>query len=141
VFRDDRVNRFHKLRILTRLIVFAWFFIGGIAHFVVPHLFASTIPPAIPYALVLVYISGFFELAGAIALWPEPTRHAAGIGLMLLTICVTPANVYMWMHPELFPNISPTMLFWRLPLQVLLLAAIWFASKASPPRLWGYGRL
>lgn len=136
MFEDYRTTRFNTLRTVARLLVFAWFFIGGIAHVVVPELFTSTIAPAIPYALAAVYVSGFFELVGAIALWPRATRPAAGWGLILLTLCVTPANVYMWMHPELFPQVPPGVLFWRLPLQVVLLFAIWFGSRASIRRPW-----
>ena len=48
-------------------------------------------------------------------------RRFAGVGLFLLTIAVTPANVYMYEHADLFPAAPPALLFWRLPLQLLLL--------------------
>ena len=89
------INRPFSGQYLARLFVFAWFFIGGIMHFARPDLFLRIVPPTIPYALAAVYISGAFELLGAIGLWVKPIRSLAGYGLMLLTVAVTPANIYM----------------------------------------------
>lgn len=113
------------------VVVVLWFGIGGVAHFVAADLFASTIPPFLPWALQAVYITGALELLGAVGLMWPPSRRAAGWGLIALTVCVTPANVYMWLHPELFPRIPPAALLWRLPLQVVLLAVIAFGSQLS----------
>jgi uncharacterized membrane protein len=48
-----------------------------------------------------------------------------------LTICVTPANVFMWMNPQLFPSMSETLLGVRLVVQVALLACIWWSTRSS----------
>jgi uncharacterized membrane protein len=69
-----------------------------------------------------VLVSAVFELLGAAALWVRPTRRAAGIGLFLLTIAVTPCH--MLQRPELFPSIPLWALWLRLPIQVALLALI-----------------
>ena len=116
-------------------LVFAWFFVGGIGHFVAPAFFMKIVPPQLPYPLALVYISGFFELLGALGLLPAKTRRAAGIGLILLTIAVTPANVYMWLNPQLFPRIPEILLLLRLVLQLALLGLIAWATQGlrSPP--------
>jgi len=37
------------------------------------------------------------------------------MGLFLLTIAVTPANIYMWLRADLFPQVAPSLLFWPLP--------------------------
>ena len=111
--------------------VFLWFAIGGIAHFVVPDFFLKIIPPSLPLRLQAVYVSGFFELMGALALLHMAYRRAAGIGLICLTIAVTPANVYMWLYPELFPSVPEVLLWMRLVLQVLLLWLIGWATGPS----------
>jgi len=116
-------------KLAARIFVFLWFIIGGIAHFVIPTQFLRIMPPAIPYPLAVVYISGGFEVLGAIGLWISPLRKRAGIGLILLTICVTPANIYMWLHPELFPSIPVWALFLRLPVQALLIWIIWQSTR------------
>ncbi|KAF0811456.1 hypothetical protein IGB42_04074 [Andreprevotia sp. IGB-42] len=113
-----------RLRHIALGIVFAWFLVGGIAHFLLPHTFAQIVPPAVPWPLAAVYISGLLELIGAAALIPARSRRWAGWGLMLLTIAVTPANVYMWQHAERFPEVAPWLLLLRLPLQLVLLLAI-----------------
>lgn len=72
-------------------------------------------------------ISGIFEWLGAAGLIWLRTRRAAGIGLFLLTLAVTPANIYMLQRPELFP-IPWWLLVARLPLQLALLGVIAWAS-------------
>ena len=111
--------------------VFLWFAIGGIAHFVAPDFFLKIIPPSLPLRLQAVYVSGFFELMGALALLHITYRRAAGISLICLTIAVTPANVYMWLYPELFPSVPEVLLWMRLVLQVLLLWLIGWATGPS----------
>ena len=103
--------------------VFLWFLIGGIAHFAFTAAEMRIVPPAIPWPRAVVLITGGLELLGAAGLlWPS-ARHAAGIGLFLLTLAVTPGNVYMLCHPELFE--VPVWALWsRMPLQVALLALI-----------------
>lgn len=130
------------------MIVVLWFLIGGAAHFMAPAMFAATIPPALPFAMAAVYISGALELLGAAGLLWWRSRRSAGWGLIALTVCVTPANVYMWLHPELFPQIPPAALLWRLPLQVVLLVVIAYGSgvwmtrraRAAPGGMPGLGR-
>jgi len=109
--------------------VFLWFAIGGAAHFVVTDFFLKIIPPELPLRLEAVYISGVFELLGAAGLLHPKLRRAAGLGLFLLIIVVTPANIYMWRHPELFPAVPESLLALRLLLQVGLLALVWWSTK------------
>ena len=115
---------------VTLWLVFGWFALGGLAHFAFTETEMRIVPPQLPAPRALVWISGAFELLGAAGLLARRTRRAAGWGLMALTCAVTPANVYMWQHPERFSNIPYWALTLRLPLQVLLLVAINWASKA-----------
>jgi uncharacterized membrane protein len=112
-------------------IVFLWFAIGGVCHFVLTPAFMSIVPPWVPDPPAAVLISGGFELLGAAGLIWRRTRPAAGIGLALLTIAVTPANIFMWQHPGLFPSVAPWLLLARLPLQLVLLACIVWSSRTS----------
>jgi uncharacterized membrane protein len=112
--------------------IFLWFSIGGVAHFLVTDFFLKIIPPDLPLRLEAVYISGAFELLGAVGLLHPRLRRAAGLGLFLLIIVVTPANIYMWRHPELFPSVPSSLLALRLLLQVGLLALVWWVSKPEP---------
>jgi uncharacterized membrane protein len=116
-------------------VVFVWFFIGGITHFALTEFYLRIVPPYIPFPLAAVYISGVFELIGALGILSRNTRPLAGIGLMVLTVLVTPANIYMAQHPELFPNIPFWMLIARLPLQVLLLWLILWSTRPAGKRI------
>ena len=110
-------------------IVFAWFFLGGISHFTNVGFFMAIMPPYVPFPLAAVYVSGMFEVLLAIGILIPVTREWSGNLLMLLTLAVTPANVHMWLHPELFPDVSPTLLSVRLVVQVLLLMLIWWSTR------------
>src|ERR1700683_4626809 len=110
--------------------VFLWFFIGGIAHFVATDIEMRIVPTYIPWPRAAVLVSGVFELLGAIGLLIRPTRRVAGLGLFLLTLAITPANVYMLQRSGLF-----TVPYWalvlRLPMQVALLALIAWSTGAA----------
>jgi uncharacterized membrane protein len=120
-----------QLRYLGLAVVFLWFFVGGIAHFTNASMFVRIVPPYVPFATAVVYVSGVLELLGAIGILLPTWRQWAGNGLLLLTVCVTPANVYMWLNAHLFPEISPQLLFWRLPLQVLLLFCVAWSTRTG----------
>lgn len=119
------------LRWIGLAIVFFWFFGGGITHFTNEAFFVSIVPPYVPFPRAAVYISGVLEVLFALALVPPSTRQWAGYLLIALTLAVTPANVHMWLHPELFPDTSETMLAVRLVIQVLLLALIAWSTRPA----------
>ncbi len=104
------------------------FLTSGIAHFLLTRFFLQIMPPYLPFHRAAVYVSGFFELLGALGLLFPSTRRSAGVGLFVLTLLVTPANFYMWRRHDLFPAFSESQLFWRLPAQAVLLAVIYFSA-------------
>lgn len=126
--------------------IFIWFAAGGIGHFVATDFFLQIVPPGLPYRRAAVLVSGFFELAGAAGLLFYQSRQLAGIGLILLTIAVTPANIYMWTHADRFPHIPEPVLAARLIVQVLLIGLIWWSTRSdsatrkpdAPPRRGRY---
>ena len=111
------------------IIVFAWFLIGGITHFTNPDFFVAIMPPYLPWHLEIVYFSGALEIVFAIMLIPPATRELAGNLLIALTLAVTPANVHMWMNPQLYPDVEPFFLSLRLVIQVFLLFVIWWSTR------------
>jgi uncharacterized membrane protein len=124
-----------RSKLLGLTFVFLWFLIGGIAHFAVTDLEMRIMPPYIPWPHAAVLASGWFELLGAAGLLYQPTRRAAGVGLFALTISVTPANIYMLQRADLFA-VPYWVLVLRLPLQVALLALIWWSTiRSSSPSI------
>ena len=113
-----------RWKLAALVFVFLWFAIGGVAHFVAVEAEMRIVPPWIPWPRAAVLVSGAFELLGAAGVLWRPTRRAAGIGLFLLTLAVTPANVYMLQQAAQYPAVPQWALMLRLPLQVVLLALI-----------------
>jgi uncharacterized membrane protein len=70
----------------------------------------------IPWPRLVVLLTGVLELLGVAGVLYRPTRRAAGVGLFALTITVTPANLYMLQHANLF-HVPRWVLVARLPLQ------------------------
>ena len=112
------------LRLLNRYVLALVFVGAGLLHFLHPATYLAIMPPQLPQPLLLVYISGVFELLGGLGLLPARTRRLAGWGLLALLAAVFPANVYMALiHEQLH---IPGWLAWgRLPLQPLLMWWVW----------------
>lgn len=136
MYADRRPGPLRSRAVLSRarqagvVFVFLWFAIGGIAHFAATDLEMRIVPPYIPWPRIAVLVSGVFELLGAAGLLLPRWRPAAGIGLCLLTLAVTPANVYMLQHAQAFP-VPVWLLVLRLPVQAALFALIAWSTGAA----------
>jgi uncharacterized membrane protein len=108
-------------------VVFIWFFVGGILHFAATDIEASIVPPYIPWPVAAVLVSGIAELLGAAGILIPRLRKAAGIGLFLLTVAVTPVHIHMLQRPELF-HVPLWALWLRLPIQLALLWLIQWST-------------
>ncbi len=115
------------------LLLGAFFVFGGINHFRSPDVYVAIMPPYLPAHLALVYLSGVFELLGGIGVLVPATRSWAGWGLVALLVAVFPANLHMAVNPE--PFVAEGMPLWglylRLPLQFLLMAWAWWATRTD----------
>ena len=107
-----------KLSLFGLAVFFIYF---GIDHFVNVEFYLSIMPPAFPMHLEAVYISGLFEILGGVCVLIPSLRRIAGLGLIALLVFVYPANIYMAITPEAFPEISIELLYFRLPLQFLFI--------------------
>ena len=108
----------------------AFFIYFGVDHFINPDFYLSIMPPSFPLHEEAVYISGFFEIVGGIGVLIPRFRKIAGWGLVALLIAVYPANIYMAIYPEVFPDIPIEMLYFRLALQFLFF--YWAYSVTRP---------
>ena len=116
-----------------KLVLFglAAFFINvGVDHFVNPDFYLNIMPPSFPLHAEAVYISGFFEVVGGISLLIPRLRKIAGWGLVALLIAVYPANIYMAITPQAFPDIPVTLLYVRLAFQFVFF--YWAYSVTRP---------
>ena len=87
-------------------------------------------PPAFPLHLEAVYFSGFFEIMGGLGLLISRFRKISGWGLLALLIAVYPANIYMAISPEAFPDVPIYVLYLRLLVQFIFF--YWAFSLTRP---------
>jgi len=120
-----------KMKAVMRGLLAALMIFAGVMHFVDPAPFVKIVPSYLPSALLLVYVSGVFEIVGGVGLLIPSLRQMSGWGLIALYVAVFPANVYMAMN-----NISlgeapmPAWALWlRLPLQLVLILWAWWVSR------------
>ena len=122
-----------QLKTFSRYLLGMFFVFAGVNHFWNTPFYVAIMPPWLPWHLALVYASGVAEIVlGALLLFKR-WQAFAGWGLIALCLAVFPANIHMALHPELFPQFTPTGLWLRLPLQLVLMAwAYWYTR--SPAR-------
>src|SRR4051812_49208535 len=96
----------------------------GALHFVRPEAFVRIVPSALPAPLMLVYLSGAFEIAGGLGLLVARTRRLAAWGLIALYVAVFPANLNMALNDIPFGEgpTPPALLWLRLPFQLVFIA-------------------
>jgi len=106
-----------------------FFVAAGTNHFINPELYVAVIPPILPAPRALVFISGFAEIVGGMAVLLPSFRKLAGWGLVILLIAVFPANIYMAMEElKIGAQMVPPWVLWtRLPLQLVLIGWVWVA--------------
>jgi len=121
-----------QLKLILKFLLAIFFVLAGLNHFLNPAFYLKIVPPYLPWHLLLVYLSGFFEiLFGCLLLIPRLTALAAW-GLVALLIAVFPANIHMAVNHDLFSAYSVTALWLRLPLQFVLIAwAYWYTRPGS----------
>jgi uncharacterized membrane protein len=130
-----------SLRDRTRPVLSAFMVVMGTLHFTHGEAFASIVPPALPFPLFLVYLSGAIEIALGVMLSIEGTRRLAGLGLIALFVAVYPANIYMALHPDVtlvglpawLPKPSPLAAWLRLPVQLVFI--YWAFLYVKPPKI------
>lgn len=82
-----------RSRVVARLILIVAFLAAGALHLLVPGPFVGITPAWVPFAPVVIALTGVAELAGAVGLMIPRLRRAAGMGLALYAVCVFPANI------------------------------------------------
>ena len=108
------------MRVLARHILAALYLAAGTLHLAFPAPFLSITPDWVPWAPLVIRLTGLAEICGAIGLCIPRLRRAAGIGLALYAACVFPANIKhaiddpgWWYHgPRL--ALQPVIIWWAL---------------------------
>jgi uncharacterized membrane protein len=92
------------------------------------------IPGFIPFRPVLVYLTGIIEIAAAIGLLVPRLMVWSGWLLIVFFILILPANInaaikHIDYQKGTFEGNGPNYLWFRVPLQILLIVWIYFCIK------------
>ena len=126
--------------IRARIGISLFFAFTALGHFVRAEEMSAMLPPAVPYRLPIVYVTGILELLGATALWVPGSLRPTGKCLILMLVCFLPANIYSAVYRIDFGGhgAGPAYLLLRIPFQLFLMWWIywateqnWFEKKAS----------
>jgi uncharacterized membrane protein len=104
----------------------------AIGHFAFPKAMMMMIPAAIPFRLMLVYITGMIEIMAAIGLQITSLQNLTGILLIIFFILVLPANIYAaakHINYQTGKEDGPghNYLWFRIPLQILFIIWTWMS--------------
>ena len=123
------IKRLSSWREAGRIALVIMFLFTGFSHFSsLKHDFASMIPDPLPNDLWVIYLTGVFEIAGAVGLLIPRTRRLAGVCLMLLLVAMFPANVNAIVNEISLGGDAPTPLWLRAPMQLLYIGMVWWTS-------------
>lgn len=111
-----------------------FFLVAGVLHFVLDDMFAAIVPPALPFPVAIVWVTGVMELGFAVALFWRKWLPATGVLLSLYLLAVLPANIYMALAdiPLGETVMSPAALWIRVGLQFPLIALVLWCTSAPP---------
>ena len=101
------------------------------AHFTsMKHDLERMVPRIFPWPMWIVYLTGVFEFLGAAGLLVSKLRSVAGICLMVLLVAMFPANVRAARERLNLRGKPATALWLRVPMQVVFIGMIWWASRS-----------
>lgn len=126
------IPRLHmKPALRARVGLSIFFAFTGIGHFVRTEQMAAMLPPTTPYRVGLIYLTGVFELLGAIAIWIPSFTKITGVCLILLLVMVLPANIYSAITRVDFGGhaAGPAYLLLRVPFQLFVIWWTYFATE------------
>lgn len=136
------VERLSSWRVTGRGALVIMFLFTGTSHFTnMKYDFAAMIPPPLPNDLWVIYLTGMFEIAGALGLLIPRTRKLTGICLVLLLVALFPANVYAALSEIPLRGEAATPLWIRTPMQLLYIGMVWWTSIKEHPKEVGQPRL
>ena len=135
------IERLSSWRTAGRGALVVMFLFTGTSHFTsMKYDFAAMIPPPLPNGLWVIYLTGLFEIAGAVGLLVPRTRRLAGICLVLLLVALFPTNVYAALGDIPLRGEAATPLWIRTPMQLLYIGMVWWTSIEARPKQVGRPR-
>lgn len=118
----------------TRVGLACMFFLTASAHFNSMRAdLVRMVPPGVPNPELMVTFTGICEVLGAIGLLIPRTRRLAAACLILMLLAVLPANIHAARSALTLDGAAVTPLWPRTGLQILFIAALWWAGIRTGP--------
>ena len=123
-------------RTRARFALSLFFAFTGIGHFIKTAELVAMLPPAMPFRLEAVYVTGILEVLGAIVIWMAHWRKLTRWFLIAMLCAFLPVNIYAAFQRVDFGGheLGPAYLLARVPVQLLLIAWTWFATGEAEHR-------
>jgi uncharacterized membrane protein len=115
-----------------------FFTVTAVGHFLQAEAMSAMLPPAIPYRLGLIHLTGILELLGAIGVWLPRVMRLTGVCLMLMLAVFLPVNIYSAIYRVEFGGhgSGPAYLLLRIPFQLFVIGWVYYATEQQ----WVGGR-
>jgi uncharacterized membrane protein len=123
-------KRVQKIKLSLKYLLATFFAFAGVNHFINTDFYLRMMPPYLPAHFDLVYVSGALEILFGVLLVVRACTRVAAWSLIALLIAVFPANIHMAVNHALYPQYSAALLWFRLPLQFVLIA--WAYAYTRP---------
>jgi len=119
-----------QIKTILCIIIAVFFALAGYLHFAKADMFASIVPPLLPFPKAIVWVTGIIEIVLAIGIVLPKYRRLSGLLFAPYLLAVLPANIYMAMAglPLGTDSFSAPLLWLRVALQFPLIALILWAS-------------
>jgi uncharacterized membrane protein len=108
-----------------------FFVFTAMGHFVRPQEMSAMLPTFVPYRIEIIYLTGILELLGAIGVWLPRLMRLAGLCLILMLICILPANIYSAINRIDFGGHGSGLAYLvvRVPFQFFVIWWVYYATE------------
>ncbi len=111
----------------------------GISHFIYTEGMVLMLPHIVPAKEAVVYLTGVFEIAAGVGLILPKYRKTTALVLMIFLIILLPANFkaaydHLSLTTATYDGPGPEYLWFRVPLQIVLILWIWHFSFRQAPK-------
>lgn len=123
----------YDVALAARIAMSVMLLFTSVAHFAFTKGMTMMIPEFIPYKKTLVYVTGLIEIIAAVCLQITPLRLLTGWFLIVFFILMLPANIHAALKKVDYQKGNHdgngiNYLWFRVPLQILFIAWIYFSS-------------
>lgn len=129
-FATWTVSATHALAVMLGMTASAHFVPASVTVMPTHADLVAMVPPFVPFASAVVYLTGVLELAGALGLVLGKTRRLAAYCLIALFVLLLPANIYAAVADVPFAGEAASPLWTRIPEQILFIAVAALAARS-----------